>query len=408
MNSRQRMACAPRIGLVAVLSLIYSASAFAAGSAAPRALSEVVGEVVGEVIRPLMEEQKIPGMAVAVTVHGQRHVFNYGVASKESGQRVGDRTLFELGSVSKTFTATLGAWAQARGTLVFSEPASKYFPELAGSQFDSVRVLDLATYTAGGLPLQFPDGVNDARQMTAYYRNWRPTAEPGAQRLYSNPSIGLFGELAARSMREPFVSLMQKRLFPALGLSHTYIEVPANEMPNYAWGYSKADKAVRVTPGMFDAQAYGVKSTAADMLHFVEMNMEYRSRPAGPLHRAIAATHTGYYKVGDMTQGLGWEMYAWPTPLDRLLAGNSEEISLKPNEVKRIERPVQMRDERDERDERDDVLVNKTGSTNGFGAYVAYVPSKRIGIVMLANRNYPNAERVKAAHRVLSAMAAMP
>lgn len=393
------MACAPRIGLVAtLLSLICSASAFAAGSAAPRALSEVVDEV----IRPLMEEQKIPGMAVAVTVHGQRHVFNYGVASRESGQRVDDRTLFELGSVSKTFTATLGAWAQARGTLIFSEPASKYLPELAGSQFDRVRVLDLATYTAGGLPLQFPDGVNDARQMTAYYKNWRPTAEPGAQRLYSNPSIGLFGELAARSMREPLVSLMQKRLFPALGLSHTYIKVPTSEMPNYAWGYSKADKAVRVEPGMFDAQAYGVKSTAADMLHFVEVNIEYASRPVGPLHHAIAATHTGYYKVGDMTQGLGWEMYAWPTPLDRLLAGNSEEISLKPNEVKRIERPVQMRDRRD------DVLVNKTGSTKGFGAYVAYVPSKRIGIVMLANRNYPNAERVKAAHRVLSALAAMP
>jgi beta-lactamase class C len=283
MNSKQKTACARRIGLVAALSLICSASAFAGGGAGPRALSEVVDEV----IRPMMEEQKIPGMAVAVTVHGQRHVFNYGLASKESGQRVGDRTLFELGSVSKTFTATLGAWAQVRGTLSFSEPASKYFPELAGSQFDRVRVLDLATYTAGGLPLQFPDSVNDTQQMTAYYKNWRPTAEPGAQRLYSNPSIGLFGELAARSMREPFVSLMQKRLFPALGLSHTYIEVPASEMPNYAWGYSKADKAVRVTPGVFDAQAYGVKSTAADVLHFVEENIEYGSRPRATTRSAI-------------------------------------------------------------------------------------------------------------------------
>lgn len=386
------MARMPRLGLLAALSLFF----FHAGaSAAAKPLSDAVGEV----IRPLMEENRIPGMAVAVTVRGQRHVFNYGVASKDGRRRVTDRTLFELGSVSKTFTATLGAWAQARGTLIFSDPASKYFPALAGSAFDRVSVLDLGTYTAGGLPLQFPDGVNDAQQMTAFYRDWRPAAEPGTQRLYSNPSIGLFGELAARSMREPFEGLMQKRLFPALGLTHTYIKVPQSEQRHYAWGYSKADKPVRVDPGMFDAQAYGVKTTAADMLHFVEVNMDYGSRSAGPLHRAIAATHTGYYKVGDMTQGLAWEMYAWPTPLDRLLAGNSDDMALKPQEVQRIDKPVQLRD---------NVLINKTGSTHGFGAYVAYVPSKRIGVVMLANRNYPNAERVKAAHRVLEALGAMP
>jgi beta-lactamase class C len=53
-------------------------------------------------------------------------------------------------------------------------------------------------------------------------------------------------------------------------------------------------------------------------------------------------------------------------------------------------------------------LFNKTGSTLGFGRYVAFVPAYRIGIVMLANRNYPVAARVEAAHDILEYLARQP
>jgi beta-lactamase class C len=351
--------------------------------------------VVDQAVGTIMKENDIPGMAVAITLGGKQQVFNYGVASKESGQNVDDNTIFEIGSVSKTFTATLAGYAEAQRALSFSDKASKHLPDLAGSSFDRISLLELGTYTAGGLPLQFPDDVTN-KTMIDYYRNWRPAYAPGTHRVYSNPSIGLFGYLAARSMGAPFEDLMEQKLFPLLDLHSTFIRVPKGRMADYAYGYSKAGKPVRVTPGVLDSEAYGVKTTAADMIRFVEANMD-AAKLDEPLKSAIAATHTGYCKIGGMFQGLGWEMYDYPIALDRLLAGNSAKMALEANKASRLAPP---------RPPRDDVLINKTGSTNGFGAYVVFVPAKEIGVVILANRNYPNSERVKAAHQILTALEA--
>jgi beta-lactamase class C len=131
------------------------------------------------------------------------------------------------------------------------------------------------------------------------------------------------------------------------------------------------------------------------MIRYVEANMKPTSLE-GPMQRAIATTHTGYYKVGDMTQGLGWELYNYPVTLDTLLAGNSTQMTMEAHEVQWLTPP---------QPQPESVLINKTGSTGGFGAYVAYVPSKDIGIVILANKNYPNPERIKIAHTILSALA---
>ena len=379
-----------KLGSIVGAFLLCAANTYAAESGGQNFLEQAVNDA----IKPTMRENNIPGVAVAVTIEGKRYFFNYGVASKESGQKVAEDTIFEIGSISKTFTATLASYAQLRGTLSFSDNASKHLPALAGSSFDKISLLDLATYTAGGLPLQFPDDVTDQKTTIGYYRDWRPIYPTGTHRLYSNPSIGLFGYLAARSMGKPFDDLMEQTLFPALRLAHTYIKVPRDQMGDYAYGYSKNGKPVRVTPGAFDSEAYGVKTTAADMIRFVEANID-GSKLDETLQRAITSTHTGYYKVGDMTQGLGWEMYAYPTDLDRLLAGNSPEMALKPNKATKLVPPVEPQD---------DVLINKTGSTNGFGAYVSFVPAKRIGIVILANRNYPISARVKAGYQILMAL----
>jgi beta-lactamase class C len=351
--------------------------------------------VVNAAVRPVMQAQAVAGIAVAVTVNGKPHYFNYGVASKESAQPVTENTLFEIGSVSKTFTATLAAYAQATGKLSLSDKASSVLPDLRGSAFDNISVLQLGTYSAGGLPLQFPDAADAPDKMLGYFQQWKPTYAAGTHRLYSNPSLGLFGYLAAQSMGAPFDDLMEKTLLPKLGLKHTYLKVPQAQMGLYAQGYNKEDKPVRVGPGALDSEAYGVKTSAADLIRYVEANM----KPSGletPMQQAVAITHTGYYKVGEMTQGLGWEFYPYPVSLDKLLAGNSTQMAMEAHEVQWLTPP---------QPQPESVLINKTGSTGGFGAYVAYVPSKDIGIVILANKNYPNPERIKIAHTILSALA---
>lgn len=352
-----------------------------------------LNQAVDAAVKPMMQAYAIPGMAIAISHKGQSHFFEYGVASRESGRAVDRHTLFELGSISKLFTATLGAYAEARGTLNLSDNASQYLPDLQGSAFDHISLLDLATYTAGGLPLQFPDAVSNEQQMLDYYRNWQAVYPPGTQRLYSNPSIGLFGHLAAASLAEPFQQLMEKDLLPQLGLQESYVQIPAEQMTRYAWGY-RNDRPVRVNPGALDAEAYGLKSSAADMLRFIDANLHPDKLPA-PLHQAISSTHRGYYQVGDMTQALGWERYGYPISLEKLQAGNSAEMALQPKAAERFSVPKPAEG---------DLLLNKTGSTNGFGAYILLLPARDTGLVILANRNYPNAERVRLALQLLEAI----
>jgi len=371
-NNPMKQRCA--VSLLTLGSLLLAPCTYASGEAS-------LTTAVDGIVQPLLKEHRIPGMSVAVLKDGKSHYFNYGVANRESGQRVSEQTLFEIGSVSKTLTATLGAYAVVKGGFELDDKVSQHAQWLQGSAFDGVTMADLATYSAGGLPLQFPDEVDSDDKMRTYYRNWSPAYPAGTHRQYSNPSIGLFGHLAAHSLGQPFEQLMSQTLLPKLGLHHTYLQVPASAMAHYAYGYSKEDKPVRVSPGVLAAEAYGIKTGSADLLKFVEANMGYQGDAA---------------VTSEMTQGLGWESYAYPVSEPVLQAGNSPAVSLKANPVTRFATPRVMGEQ---------VLYNKTGSTNGFGSYVAFVPARGIGIVMLANRNYPIDARVKAAHAILSLLA---
>ncbi|KJW97527.1 beta-lactamase [Enterobacter roggenkampii] len=375
------------------LSFALLLSVASAAFAAPMSEKQLA-EVVERTVTPLMNAQAIPGMAVAVIYQGQPHYFTFGKADVAANKPVTPQTLFELGSISKTFTGVLGGDAIARGEITLGDPVIKYWPELTGKQWQGIRMLDLATYTAGGLPLQVPDEVTDTASLLRFYQNWQPKWKPGTTRLYANTSIGLFGALAVKPSGMSYEQAMTTRVFKPLKLDHTWINVPKAEEAHYAWGY-RDGKTVHVSPGMLDAEAYGVKTNVQDMASWVMVNMMPDSLQDSPLKHGIALAQSRYWRVGAMYQGLGWEMLNWPVDAQTVVGGSDNKVALAPLPAREVNPPAPPVKAS---------WVHKTGSTGGFGSYVAFIPEKQLGIVMLANKSYPNPARVEAAYRILDAL----
>jgi beta-lactamase class C len=338
-----------------------------------------------------MNENGIPGLAIAMSVNGKERFYNFGVASKETGQPVTNETLFELGSISKTFTATLAALAQVNGKLSLDAPVSDYLPEMRGTPFGALTLVNLGTHTGGGFPLQVPDEVTNDEQLTAWLKAWRPRYPAGTQRTYANPSIGMLGRITAKQLGVSYADAVEKALFPKLGLTHTFIRVPESERAAYAQGYNNKDMPVRLNPGVLADEAYGVKSDTRDMLRFLEANMgQVAVEPE--LQRAMEATHVGYFRTGPFIQDLIWEQYAEPVSLNDIVKGNAMLMALEDNPATALMPPLPPQA---------DALLDKTGATNGFGGYVAFEPARKTAIVILANRNHPNEVRVRFAYRLL-------
>ena len=356
--------------------------------------TEQLEDAVVSAIQPVVEKHRVPGMALALTIDGEPYFFNIGETALEGGEPVTEHTLFEIGSVSKTFTATLAAYAEAKGVLDFDRPVSAYLPSLRGSAMDSVSVLNLATHTAGHFPLQVPAEVGSTDELLEYFRNWDPQYTPGSKRTYANPGSGLLGVVAARSLNQPFAKAMQESVFRGLGLSQTFVEVPVDKMAGYAEGHNSKHQPVRVDIGLLGEEAYGVRSTAADLTRYLAAQMEL-VKVAPKISQALQTTRRGYFRTDHYVQDMVWEQYSLPLKMDTLLAGNSREMIAGDHPVSAISPPLSPQR---------NVLINKTGSTGGFSTYVAFIPEKKFGFVLLANKYFPNSERVAMLYRVLEAV----
>lgn len=252
-------------------------------------------------------------MVVAVVDGDRNHVYGYGKLA--NGKAPDADTLFQIGSVTKTFTATLLAEAVDRGEVKLDTPVAKLLPgfTIPSRNGKAITLGDLAMQDSG-LPRlpgnmqpadpQDPYADYDAAKLKSFLAGYKLTRDPGEKYEYSNLGMGLLGYALAQHTGTSYPKLLQSRIFGRLGMSATSATLTEPLDPRWAPGHDEQGKPAQ--PWHLDALAGAgaINSTGADMLRYLEANM---GRGEGALQRAMEFAHQPRRAVGgDERIGLAW------------------------------------------------------------------------------------------------------
>jgi beta-lactamase class C len=334
-------------------------------------------QLVKRQVQRFMRKHKIPGMAVVLYVHHTPYIFHFGYANREKKIPVTRDTLFEIGSISKVFTCILIAQEILAERMQLHDPISDHIAMLKNNQrLRNMTIEKLCTHTAL-LPYNAPLGITSKASLINHMVKWRPATNQAVYR-YSNHGIELLRIALEESTNKTINRLFSERILGPLNMSAIGVIVPDNYKIYYAKCYDKAGNLTtywdRERPLLLGSG--GLRTTSVDMLNFLQATIGLPNTPT-ELYRAIKLTQTPHVKIGDLKHGLGWAMDSLNAKKIGGLTGRlSEKIAL-PQRVFSGH-----------------YLFDKTGTTNGFQAYIGVVPDQKIGIVLMANKRLPNGWKV--------------
>ncbi len=259
-------------------------------------------------------------------------------------------TLFEIGSVSKTFTALLAAEASLDGVIRLDQPVSEILGDAASPP--PVTFLDLATHRAG-FP-KMPENLGVMRQFAANpYADYSeydlfaavsaldhgaPSPRPYA---YSNLGFSLLAHSVARARGRSLADL-HADLFSRLGLTNTWFTLPDDARERLATGHNRGLRVGHWHNGGALIQGAGsLVSSVADQLTWLEAQLD---PPAGTLGEAVTLISTPQWRERGSGMGMGWHLRGEKAP-----------------------------------------IVWHNGATGGFRAITLWFPEPKLGVVVLGN-----------------------
>jgi D-alanyl-D-alanine-carboxypeptidase/D-alanyl-D-alanine-endopeptidase len=277
-----------------------------------------LADLLARRFQPLVERRRLRGVvAAAITPAGQA-VACYGAAGP-TGTRLDLATIFEIGSITKTFTALLLASMVEDGEVALDAPIRSFLPwGMAPRPYRGreITLLDLATHTAGlpRLPRNLlvpallswcnPCAAYTAGHLEQALAHTSATARIGSQYRYSNFGFGALGHVLSLAASRDYESLVIERVCRPLGLHDTFVHVPAGKRDRCATGHRRGRPVSGWDLGAL-AGAGGLRSTGADLFRFLCANLAPES---SGLAGALDAAQSDWYvaRPGAASIGLAW------------------------------------------------------------------------------------------------------
>ena len=262
--------------------------------------------------------------------------------------------VFEIGSITKTFTGSILATMVTDGSVRLDDPVAKYLPasvRVPARNGHQITLLDLATQSSGlpRLPSNMaprdqanPYADYSVAQMYAFLSSYELPRDPGETYEYSNLGVGLLGHALALKAGVSYEELVRRRVLAPLGMRETAITLTPALKARVAPGHDAEGHVVPNWDLPTLAGAGALRATAQDMLTYLAANLD----TAGPFRMARVSRRAA--GAATMTIGLAWHILARP-------AGAS--------------------------------IIWHNGGTGGYRSFTGFDPVRKVGVVVLTNAN---------------------
>lgn len=280
-------------------------------------LKSAMDKKVDTIARAYIQKANTVGLIIGVIDDGRITTYSYGETIKNNRKLPNANNFFEIGSITKTFTATLLAWYVNRGQVKLTDKIIKFLPDsvAANPELQSITLLNLINHTSGlaripdNLITHAADALNPYKDYTkdllyAYLKTCRLESKPGEKYSYSNLAVGLLGSILETVSGEPYSQMVREIICKPLDMFSTDQYLNPLLAPRFVQVY---DEHGDPTPAWdFDvlAPCGALRSTLNDLLLYTKANMH---SGAGVLSDAIKLTHNITFNK-DVKIGLAWHV----------------------------------------------------------------------------------------------------